>query len=141
MPLEVRILHGGMGRLWVWTGVITGKELIANNEHILATKRYEGVRWLIVDETAITAMDVSPEEIRAIKRLDDHLAAVLPELVTAVIVPTNFAFGMARMWEILTERPGWSVRVFRDMAEAERWLREEVRRKFSLELPESLNTP
>jgi hypothetical protein len=130
-----------MGRLWVWTGVITGKELIANNEHILATKRYESVRWLIVDETATTAMEVSPEEVRTLKRLDDRLAAVLPELVTAVVVPTNFAFGMARMWEIMTERPGWSVGVFRDMGEAKQWVRGEVRRKFSLELPEELSAP
>jgi hypothetical protein len=141
MPLEVHILHGGVGRLWILSGVIRGKELIARNEYILSSKSYEGVRWLIVDETASTSMEVSPEEIRTIKQQDDRLAAVLPEMVTAVVVPYDKGFGMSRMWEMLTERPGWSTRVFRSRSEAESWLREEVRSRFKLELPEDLSKP
>ncbi|HWO37425.1 MAG TPA: hypothetical protein VNO32_52275 [Candidatus Acidoferrum sp.] len=54
-----------------------------------------------------------------IRRQDDLLAAVLPELVTAVVVPHDYGFGMSRMWEILTERPGWSTHSFRTRPEAE----------------------
>jgi hypothetical protein len=56
---------------------------------------------------------------RMIRRQDDLLAAVLPELVTAVVVPHDYGFGMSRMWEILTERPGWSTHSFRTRPEAE----------------------
>jgi len=137
MPIEVHVLHDGKGRLWTCRGVLTGKELIANNDRILTAKSYEGVRWLLIDETD-TTMDISPDEIRRIKKQDDRLAEVLPELVTAVVVPYDYGFGMARMWEILTERPGWSTRAFRSRPEAEAWLRDEVRRKFGLEVPEQL---
>jgi hypothetical protein len=140
MPIEVHILQDGMGRLWVRRGVLIGKEIIANNERILSSKSYEGVRWLLIDDTE-TTMDISAAEIRTIKQQDDRIAAVLPELVTAVVVPYDLAFGMARMWEMLTERPGWSVCAFRSRPEAEAWLREEVRRKFAMELPESLSPP
>jgi hypothetical protein len=140
MPIEVHILHDGMGRLWVRRGVLTGKEIIAHNERIFSSKSYEGVRWLLIDDTQ-TTMDISTAEIQTIKRQDDRLAAVLPELVTAVVVPYDHGFGMARMWEILTERPGWSVRAFRSRPEAEAWLREEVQRKFAMELPEDLSPP
>jgi hypothetical protein len=140
MPIEVYILQNGMGRLWVRRGVLTGKEIIANNERILSSKSYEGVRWLLIDDTE-TTMDISAAEIRTIKRQDDRLAALLPDLVTAVVVPYDLGFGMARMWETLTERPGWSVRAFRSRPDAEAWLREEVRRKFALELPEDLSPP
>jgi hypothetical protein len=138
MPFEVQVLQGGMGRRWVFSGVVSGKELIANNEHVFKSKLYEGVRWLLIDYTATTAMEVSPGEIRTIKKQDDRLATVLPELVTAVVVHYDLGFGMSRMWEMLTERPGWSTRVFRSVGEAEAWLREEVRRKFRMELPEEL---
>jgi hypothetical protein len=140
MPIEVHILQDGMGRLWVRRGVLTGKEIIANNERILNSKSYQGVRWLLIDDTE-TTLDVSAAEVRIIKQQDDRIAAVLPELVTAIVVPYDLGFGMARMWEMLTERPGWSVRAFRSRPEAEAWLREEVRRKFAMELPENLSPP
>jgi hypothetical protein len=140
MPIEFHSVQNGMGRIWLCCGILTGRELIANNERILDSKSYEGVRWLLIDETE-TTMDISTEEIRAIRRQDDRLAAVLPELVTAVVVPYDVGFGMTRMWEILTERPGWSTRAFRTRPEAEAWLREEVRRKFGIEMPENLSPP
>jgi hypothetical protein len=141
MPSEVHILHGGMGRLWIGTGVIRGKDLIARNDEILRSKSYEGVRWLLIDQSAATGLELSAEEVSTIKQQDDRLAAVLPQIVTAVVVPSDVAFGMTRMWEMLTERPGWSVRAFRSRPEAEAWLREEVRRKFNLEVPADLNSP
>jgi len=140
MPIEFHSVQNGMGRIWLCRGILTGRELIANNERILDSKSCEGVRWLLIDETE-TTMDISTEEIRAIRRQDDRLAAVLPELVTAVVVPYDVGFGMTRMWEILTERPGWSTRAFRTRPEAEAWLREEVRRKFGIEMPENLSPP
>ena len=140
MPIEIHILQGGAGRLWLGRGVLSGKELVANNERILSSKSHRGVRWVLIDYTG-TTMDISAADIRTIKQQDDRIAAVLPELVTAVVVPYDVAFGMARMWEILTERPGWSTRAFRSRPEAEAWLREEVRRKFAMELPENLSPP
>jgi hypothetical protein len=138
MPIEVHILQDGMGRIWVRRGVLSGKEIIANNESILSSKSYQGVRWLLIDDTE-TTMDVSAAEIQTIKQQDDRIAAGLPELVVADVVPYDLGFGMARMWEMLTERPGWSVRAFRARPEAEAWLREEVRHKFAMELPENLS--
>jgi len=139
MPFKVHILQNGVGRLWIGHGVLTGKDLIANNDRVFRSKSYEGVRWLLIDETDATLKDLSPEEIRTIREQDDRLAAVLPQLVTAVVAPNDFIFGMSRMWEMLTERPGWSVRAFRSRPEAEAWLREEVRRRFEIEIPRNLS--
>ena len=141
MPIEVHSFQNGMGRVRVCRGVLSGKEIIAYNERIWSTKAYEGVRWLLIDATATTTMDVSAAQVQQIKQQDDRLAAVLSELVTAVVVPYDFGFGMVRMWEILTERPGWSTRTFRARPEAEAWLREEVRRKFGMEIPAELSPP
>ena len=40
----------------------------------------------------------------------------------AVVVPSNLGFGMARMYEMLSEKRGGAARVFRDYSEALRWL-------------------
>jgi hypothetical protein len=138
MPLEVHILQNGAGRVWICRGVVLGSEFIQNNERVLSTKSYEGVRWLLIDETNCT-LTISPEDLRIIKAQDDHIATLLPELVTAIVVPHDYAFGMTRMWEALTERPGWSTRAFRLRRDAEEWLRDEVRRKFAMELPETIS--
>jgi hypothetical protein len=40
----------------------------------------------------------------------------------AVVVPSNLGYGMARMYEMLSEKRGGSARVFRDYREALRWV-------------------
>ncbi len=141
MPIEVQVVNGGAGRLWTLRGVFSGKELIARNEQTLSTGRHEGVRWMIFDETEVTSIEVSAEEIRVIAQQDQRLAEAVPELVTAVVAPHDLGFGMSRMWEAITERPGWSIRTFRSRPKAEAWLREEVRRRFRMELPQDLTLP
>jgi hypothetical protein len=41
---------------------------------------------------------------------------------TAVVADTDVFYGMARMYQLLAEFDGIAVGVFRDVAEAERWL-------------------
>ena len=100
---------------------------------------------MILDESETTSVEMSTEEVteevRTIVEQDERLAAVVPELVTAIVAPHDLGFGMSRMWEMFTERLGWSTRTFRSRPEAELWLRQEVRRKFKMELPEDLGTP
>jgi hypothetical protein len=142
MPVDVQIVHGGLGRLFVCRGVLAGGELIARNAEMLSAEgNYKGVRWALIDESATTSVAISTAEVQTIVEQDGRLAAALPELVIAVVAPHDIGFGLSRMWEILTERPGWSLRVLRSSSEAEIWLREEVRRKFGMELPEDLTAP
>jgi hypothetical protein len=108
-------------------------------ERVPSSRDYEGVGCFLIDETE-TTMDCSTEGIRGTSpgRSPRRRAA---ELVTAVVAPYDVGFGMSPMWEMLTEGPGWFTRAFRTRPEAEAWLREEVRRKFGMELPETLSPP
>ena len=142
MPVDVQRVHGGLGRLFLCRGAVKGGEFIARNQEMLSAKAdYRGVRWVLIDQTRSTSLDIPSAEVQVIVEQDERLAAELPELVIGVVVPQDLGFGVSRMWEMLTERPGWSVRVFRARPEAEAWLREEVRRKFGMELPEDLTAP
>ncbi|HXZ26550.1 MAG TPA: hypothetical protein VEG08_00975 [Terriglobales bacterium] len=142
MPVDVHVVHGGAGRLFLCRGAVTGREFIARNQEMLsAEENYLGTRWCLIDQTGATSLDISSAEIQTIVEQDARLAVGLPELVIVVVVARDLGFGLSRMWEMLTERPGWSVRVLRARTEAEAWLREEVRRKFGMELPAELATP
>jgi hypothetical protein len=63
----------------------------------------------------------SPEEIW---RRADHGAQLGP-IRWALVAPTTVAYGMGRMAEFLTEELAIELRVFRDIAEAEAWVRGE----------------
>ena len=142
MPVDVHVVHGGAGRLFLCRGAATGREFIARNAEMLsAEENYLGTRWCLIDETGATSLDVTSAEIQTIVEQDAELAVGLPELVIVVVVAHDLGFGLSRMWEMLTERPGWSVRVFRARPEAEAWLRQQVQRKFGMELPQDLATP
>ena len=126
------------GRLWIVSGVLSGQEIIARNDAVFKTKAYEGVRWLIIDESQVTSVDLSTEEIGTITQQNDRLAAVLPKLVTAIVIPFDLGLGMARLWEIKNERQGWSTNILRSRVEAESWVRQEVWQKFGIEVPKDL---
>ena len=138
MPIETRMLPSG-GRLWIVNGALSGKEIIARNDAVFKMKAYEGVRWLIIDESQVTSVDLSTEEIGIITQQNDRLASLLPKLVTAIIIPYDLGLGMARLWEIKTERQGWSSNILRSRAEADAWVRQEVFNKFGTELPKDLS--
>jgi hypothetical protein len=99
-------------------GVITLDELRAH----IVSERSDGAlpyRELIDARTAIP--DVSPADVREIVGLLHDSARTAGLGPTAVVVSSDYAYGMLRMLEILAEGIA-AVRPFRDMAEAERWL-------------------
>ena len=68
--------------------------------------------------------DLSPSDIRRLVELVGHLQAA-PGLShrTALVVSTPMDFGMARMYGALAHNVDPDFSVFRDLGEAEAWLR------------------
>ena len=68
--------------------------------------------------------DLSPSDIRRLVELVGHLQAA-PGLShrTALVVSTPMNFGMARMYGALAHNVDPDFSVFRDLGEAEAWLR------------------
>jgi hypothetical protein len=141
VPVDVQIVHGGTGCVYLYHGVLTGDDVIQLNEKILASEKFKQVQWCLVDETLATSIDISPEETKQLVKQDSRLIARFPNLVIAVVAPRDVGFGMARMWEIMTARTGWSTRTFRTRTEADAWLREEMERKFNVKLLQDLSAP
>jgi hypothetical protein len=124
MPVELTFLPGDIGLLYVCSGEATAKDFISANCQLLAVpNQFAACKYAIVDLTYISSLSVSASELREVADLNMRMAAIQPHLAVAVVAPTDFAFGMSRMWEVMAEKTGWTIMVFRTRAEGEDWVR------------------
>jgi hypothetical protein len=123
MPVENSLLHGGIGVLQICSGVVTAQDLMtADNELLAKPKQFAECRYAIVDFTSICRMNISASDVRQLADLDLRMAAVQPHLAVAVVAPTDVAFGMSRMWQVVAEKTGWEIAIFRSREQAEDWV-------------------
>jgi hypothetical protein len=73
---------------------------------------------LLIDLRHAVCRDLTPKGVHDLARLPLVLS---PDSRRAVVVPTDFGFGMARMYQTLRDQCG-ALRVSRDIAEARRWV-------------------
>jgi hypothetical protein len=102
-------------------GVVTFEEV---NRHIDEEERARALDLPELIDARGAKTDITPEEVRRLIRRTAHIARTMPLGRTAIVTTDDMAFGMARMYSILTERLGAAVEVFRDLDSAERWLHE-----------------
>jgi hypothetical protein len=100
-----------------------GHDFIAADMELLAMpEQLAKCRYVIMDFTSISRMNISASDVRQIADLEVRMAAVQPHVAVAVVAPTDVAFGLSRMWEVLAEKTGWETMVFRTRQEAEDWV-------------------
>lgn len=112
----------------VWTGVVAASELTAATiADYRVREHWPKVEYFISDFTGVTDLQATPEEIRELSNAEARTSAFIPNLAMAVVAPTDFLFGMARMWQVFAQKTGWSLGVFRSRPEAEDWARKSGR--------------
>ena len=79
----------------------------------------EGTRELF-DLSSATDAQISNAEVRQISDTDRRGPGRIVQM--AILAETDIAFGMARMYQILTDEMSTEVQVFRDRAAAMAWL-------------------
>ena len=117
MPADYRIdrLKGVVySRAW---GVLTDQDLEDNRAALFADPAFEPDLAQLYDFSQVSALRVTSA---ALQRLAPT-SRFAPLARRAIVVGTDEAFGMARMYAILTGREEW-IRVFRDRESATRWL-------------------
>jgi len=96
--------------LLAYEGDIRGREIEAANqkmaEHVVRLKPVGG----LADLTAIRTFNVTAEDMR---RVALQPSPYPPETPRFIIAPTDHLFGMARMYEIIADRPPEKLKVVR----------------------------
>ena len=100
------------------SGFLTAADILAHQRKLLVDPSFDPDCSQIVDCTAATGIDFSPDEVRAVAAttiFSSHSRR-------AVLVTTDEQFGFASMFKMMREAQGeYGIRVFRDRAEALRW--------------------
>jgi|SRR5580704_2708505 hypothetical protein len=122
MPYTDEQLDGGRGILRLWSGIVVASEVIAATAGFLAPEGGAKAEYLIADFAGVTDLKATTKDIRNLSTAEAGIATVIPDLVIAVVAPSDFIFGLARMWEVFGEKTGWTLRVFRSRPEAEAWV-------------------
>jgi len=88
---------------------------------------FRGPDWmngfhLICDYREVTSFDVDAADMRKLSAQDSSFEDLLNRSRCAVVADRDVIFGMARMWEAMSEQNGLRTMVFRELDEACRWL-------------------
>ena len=105
------------------SGFLTAADILAHQRKLLGDSNFDPTCSQIVDCTAITGIDLSPDDVRTVTAATIFSA----HSRRAIVVATDEQFGFASMFKMMREAQGeYGIRVFRDRAEAMRWtIREE----------------
>ncbi len=109
----------------IWTiaaGRLTDEQLTEHKRALLRDPVFQADMKEMSDVRAVETFDVTPDGIREFAEFDMNHKDHIGSHQLALLVPTDFAFGMARMYEMFTEDSSTRVHVFRDETEARKWL-------------------
>lgn len=118
MPILSSVDHGKHEIESVAVGPITFADV---RDHILREKEWEGLPYREFVEGRGAGVQLSPEEIRQVVELLRSLKDGSTLGPTAILVSTEYVFGLMRMLEMLVEDV-CEIRVFRDERLAREWL-------------------
>ena len=100
------------------TGILSEDDITDHQARLRADPDFDGKLDQLWDFSGVTAVEVASATIRQLARARSFEAGVK----RAVVAPSDVAFGMARMFQMLHEDAPEEMRVFRASAEARRWL-------------------
>jgi hypothetical protein len=100
------------------SGVLTDADVLAAQERLRADPDFRGYYFQLVDLQRVSAFEVSGATARQLAQQD----LWGPQARRAFVVTPGAAFGLARMFELLTDERAYEVRVFTTMPEARPWL-------------------
>ena len=131
MPVNIIYIEDG-GIVFKCEGVVTGRELMEANKIIYKSPdETKKISYQIVDATNFSDVSISPAEIEGIAILDKKAFEINPYMLIALVAEKDISFGFSRMWEsFATDLPDRTM-VFRNIENAQQWIREELRKRSS----------
>ena len=134
MSIEIKDSDNGLGVIVTGRGVVTENEYLDSYKKHLSQDRekYQKYRYSLNDWTAATNVEVSSDAISQIAGLCKSSAKINPDCIVAHVADKDIAFGLCRMWEFLSDETNWEIMVFRNIEDAEGWIRKKLKDKFGI---------
>jgi len=122
MPIFVELLEEQRLVYVRGTGVLTLADNLYVFQKLLADPRFRPGFSQLADFRDVADAELGEKELREIVANEQAHLGFLEGARIALVAPADFAFGLARMWEILAERMPFEAGVFRSLDEAVAWL-------------------
>ena len=123
MSIQINYLDNGIGIEIIASGIVTGEEIIEAHKEIYNEENLRKQKYQIIDRTLCTEYQVTSEEIEEIAAIDNKASAGNPNIIIAVVSPTNLQFGMSRMWQFYLKEGHFVTKVFQDRKNADAWIK------------------
>ena len=109
--------------LATWAGSLSDADVLAAYERLYGDERWQPGFDEIVDLRHAELSRITAEGLRALDTLvRDKTGDYCESFKTAVVAPDDLEFGLARMYELLSEESPESVMVFRELDQALAWI-------------------
>ncbi len=104
------------------SGILTEEELIQHKHDLVNHPDFMPGMVELSDAREVREIAISPAGLQRFTAIDASYADLLKDYKLAIVVTADLAFGMARMYEMMTSGNIPNVHIFRDMEEAKKWL-------------------
>ena len=121
MPISVEVIEGKYTVLRC-EGEICVDDIAKANHHLYSKLDGKLSQFQIVDIVGSTKIEMSEEDLRRIADQDKLAARTLKRLAIAIVAPSDFSFGLSRMWAVYADDPNIKTSVFREMEAARDWI-------------------
>lgn len=106
-----------------YVGLVTGREMIDAAIEISADPRFDDIRFVIGDWSAITNAQISVDEVKELAAFVGAVAVSFPRIINASVV-ANYESGQARaaLYNDLAQNSPWQTKTFSSLDSAMEWL-------------------
>ena len=141
MAMSIRDFDGGFGVFIEGSGVVSDQEYGGwMTAHLTQdADKLCGYAWALSDYSRASGLDVTPATVERVAGLCVDAANSGVNAVVAIVVPSDAAFGLSRMFEALAAYTGWTISTFRSLTDAVAWIRCRLGDQYCRELIESLD--
>lgn len=111
------------GIFWKYRGTLTGSELLQSNREIYGDKRFDNMRYQIVDLTGVNAIHVSAKDMLTLAACDEAAAISNPNVRIAVVATKAEAKALSYFYDDESTASPWETKLFASVRDARAWLK------------------
>jgi len=123
MPIVFRIDSAASTVRVTVRGRVTPDEVLQYRRDLVADPAFRKGMNLLIDASDVDTSAITKPALEAIAEDLGTMGVAFGPVRMAIVVGTPAAYGLARMYEVLTEGAPLLVRAFRDESEAAEWIR------------------
>lgn len=134
MPIEISDVDAGLGNIITATGVIPEERYLETLRAFLTQdpEKFAKYRFSLANYCGLAGADFSNDTIQMIADMCIAAAEKNPDIVVATVADNDLAFGLARMWEMLSDSTSWEIHVFRRLEQARAWIKKRVKERWNI---------